>query len=143
MCCLLVTLVFSSRHLQTICYVMYPACLFIMISSILLLSHDAAAMLAFFLCLTLTKLFCLKVFSVLFPVRGKMPPQIAHMVSSFLVFRPQPKHPQRGFPNILRLKFPFVLPQRHLSQEFLSFAVCIRFPGELLKTQMAVSEFLT
>lgn len=63
----------------------------------------------------------------------KISPQIAHLASSFSVFGLQPKHPQRGLPSVLRQKFPFVLPQRHRSQELLSFALCIKFPGELVK----------
>lgn len=40
------------------------------------LFHNALAALAFFLCPTLTKLFCLKVFAVLFPWHGKCLPKL-------------------------------------------------------------------
>lgn len=60
---------------------------------------------------------CSTIFSV-----WNIPTQVAYMAGPFSVFRPQPKRPQRELCWVHSLKLPLVLPQIHLSEEFLSFS---------------------
>lgn len=106
---------FLSRHLPTICFTPFSACLFSMVSGHF--PHDVPATLAFFLRLTLTELFCLQVLVMLYE---KCLSKSLSATGPFFIFRPQS---QSSEAFLILCVAPLVLPQILLTERFFSFVV--------------------
>lgn len=127
-----------ANHLLHVC----PVCLFIMTACHSPPFSWCSSHTGFFLCLTLTKLFCLKVFSVLFPLHRICLPKL-------LTWQAPSQYSDLS-PNVLREAFPefsgwssLLSCHKDINHRSSWALLCASNSLEnLLKTQIAVSEFL-